>query len=95
MAFLKVLCHICQLAMGVLETPGNCHSKESPEQTQVPSVKECRTPCPGRAEQMPNSSSISEFLLLVLADTRQLQLLHFWIFLSIPLAALLASTAQS
>ncbi|XP_031458691.1 olfactory receptor 14J1-like [Phasianus colchicus] len=38
---------------------------------------------------MPNSSSISEFLLLVLADMRQLQLLHFWLLLGIYLAALL------
>ncbi|XP_010724759.2 olfactory receptor 14J1-like isoform X1 [Meleagris gallopavo] len=40
---------------------------------------------------MPNSSSISEFLLLVLADTRQLQLLHFWLLLGIYLAALLGN----
>ncbi|XP_015740290.1 olfactory receptor 14J1-like [Coturnix japonica] len=40
---------------------------------------------------MPNSSSISEFLLLPLADTRQLQLLHFWLFLGIYLAALLGN----
>ncbi|OXB51105.1 hypothetical protein ASZ78_011004 [Callipepla squamata] len=40
---------------------------------------------------MPNSSSISEFLLLALADTRQLQLLHFWLFLGIYLAALLGN----
>ncbi|OXB51915.1 UNVERIFIED_CONTAM: hypothetical protein H355_003389, partial [Colinus virginianus] len=36
-------------------------------------------------------SSISEFLLLALADTRQLQLLHFWLFLGIYLAALLGN----
>ncbi|XP_072217288.1 olfactory receptor 14J1-like [Excalfactoria chinensis] len=41
---------------------------------------------------MPNSSSISEFLLLPLADTRQLQLLHFWLFLGIYLAALLGNS---
>eukprot|EP00076_Gallus_gallus_P046015 XP_025011553.1 olfactory receptor 14C36-like [Gallus gallus] len=41
---------------------------------------------------MPNSSSISEFLLLALADTRQLQLLHFWLFLGIYLAALLGNS---
>ncbi|OXB51476.1 hypothetical protein ASZ78_009797, partial [Callipepla squamata] len=35
--------------------------------------------------------SISEFLLLALADTRQLQLLHFWLFLGIYLAALLGN----
>ncbi|XP_032297548.1 olfactory receptor 14C36-like [Coturnix japonica] len=41
---------------------------------------------------MPNSSSISEFLLLPLADTQQLQLLHFWLFLGIYLAALLGNS---
>uniref|UniRef100_A0A8V0XFA8 Olfactory receptor n=1 Tax=Gallus gallus TaxID=9031 RepID=A0A8V0XFA8_CHICK len=41
--------------------------------------------------QMANSSSISEFLLLALADTRQLQLLHFWLLLGIYLAALLGN----
>ncbi|XP_068854595.1 olfactory receptor 14C36-like [Aphelocoma coerulescens] len=40
---------------------------------------------------MSNSSSISPFLLLPLADTRQLQLLHFCLFLGISLAALLAN----
>ncbi|XP_031461911.1 olfactory receptor 14J1-like [Phasianus colchicus] len=40
---------------------------------------------------MPNNSSISEFLLLALADTRQLQLLHFWLLLGIYLAALLGN----
>eukprot|EP00076_Gallus_gallus_P011835 XP_015128056.2 olfactory receptor 14J1-like [Gallus gallus] len=40
---------------------------------------------------MPNSSSISEFLLLALAHTRQLQLLHFWLLLGIYLAALLGN----
>ncbi|NXY57183.1 O14J1 protein, partial [Callaeas wilsoni] len=38
-----------------------------------------------------NSSSISHFLLLALADTRQLQLLHFCLFLGISLAALLGN----
>ncbi|NXW71351.1 O14I1 protein, partial [Hirundo rustica] len=41
--------------------------------------------------EMSNSSSISHFLLLPLADTRQLQLLHFCLFLGISLAALLAN----
>ncbi|XP_035427806.2 olfactory receptor 14C36-like [Cygnus atratus] len=41
--------------------------------------------------QMPNSSSITEFLLLAFADTRQLQLLHFALFLGIYLAALLGN----
>ncbi|KAM3658062.1 olfactory receptor 14C36-like [Ammospiza maritima maritima] len=40
---------------------------------------------------MYNSSSISHFLLLALADTRQLQLLHFCLLLSISLAALLGN----
>ncbi|RMB97767.1 hypothetical protein DUI87_25767 [Hirundo rustica rustica] len=40
---------------------------------------------------MSNSSSISHFLLLPLADTRHLQLLHFCLFLGISLAALLAN----
>ncbi|XP_015705968.2 olfactory receptor 14C36-like [Coturnix japonica] len=48
-----------------------------------------RTPSP--TKQMSNSSSISEFLLLPLADTQQLQLLHFWLFLGIYLAALLGN----
>ncbi|XP_068521040.1 olfactory receptor 14C36-like [Anas acuta] len=40
---------------------------------------------------MPNSSSVSEFLLLAFADTRELQLLHFTFFLGIYLAALLGN----
>eukprot|EP00075_Anas_platyrhynchos_P014325 XP_027303578.1 olfactory receptor 14C36-like [Anas platyrhynchos] len=40
---------------------------------------------------MPNSSSVSEFLLLAFADTRELQLLHFVLFLGIYLAALLGN----
>ncbi|NXI75052.1 O14J1 protein, partial [Anseranas semipalmata] len=42
--------------------------------------------------QMSNSSSITEFLLLAFADTRELQLLHFWLFLGIYLAALLGNS---
>ncbi|XP_040399756.1 olfactory receptor 14C36-like [Cygnus olor] len=41
---------------------------------------------------MPNSSSITEFLLLPFADTRELQLLHFGLFLGIYLAALLGNS---
>uniref|UniRef100_A0A8C0B742 Olfactory receptor n=1 Tax=Buteo japonicus TaxID=224669 RepID=A0A8C0B742_9AVES len=41
--------------------------------------------------RMSNSSSITQFLLLAFADTRELQLLHFWLFLGIYLAALLAN----
>ncbi|XP_035170027.1 olfactory receptor 14C36-like [Oxyura jamaicensis] len=40
---------------------------------------------------MPNNSSVSEFLLLAFADTRELQLLHFALFLGIYLAALLGN----
>uniref|UniRef100_A0A8C6ZR33 Olfactory receptor n=1 Tax=Nothoprocta perdicaria TaxID=30464 RepID=A0A8C6ZR33_NOTPE len=41
---------------------------------------------------MSNSSSFNEFLLLAFADTRELQLLHFLLFLSIYLAALLGNS---
>ncbi|KAM6288915.1 olfactory receptor 14A16-like [Aegotheles albertisi] len=40
---------------------------------------------------MSNSSSITQFLLLAFADRRELQLLHFWLFLGISLAALLGN----
>ncbi|XP_027488535.1 olfactory receptor 14J1-like [Corapipo altera] len=40
---------------------------------------------------MSNSSSLTQFLLLALADRWELQLLHFWLFLAISLAALLAN----
>ncbi|XP_040433991.1 olfactory receptor 14C36-like [Falco naumanni] len=40
---------------------------------------------------MSNSSSITQFLLLAFADTRELQLLHFWLSLGIYLAAALAN----
>ncbi|XP_069735386.1 olfactory receptor 14A16-like [Phaenicophaeus curvirostris] len=42
-------------------------------------------------QQMSNSSSITQFLLLPFADSRELQLLHFWLFLGIYLAALLGN----
>ncbi|KAM6325972.1 olfactory receptor 14J1-like [Alca torda] len=42
-------------------------------------------------QQMSNSSSISQFLLLAFTDTRELQLLHFGLFLGIYLAALLGN----
>ncbi|NXN08265.1 O14I1 protein, partial [Indicator maculatus] len=41
--------------------------------------------------QMANSSSIPHFLLLPFSGTRQLQLLHFCLFLAIYLAALLGN----
>ena len=40
---------------------------------------------------MSKSSSTTQFLLLAFADTRELQLLHFWLFLGIYLAALLGN----
>ncbi|KFV60954.1 Olfactory receptor 14J1, partial [Dryobates pubescens] len=42
-------------------------------------------------QQMANSSSITHFLLLPFTGTRQLQLLHFWLFLAIYLDALLGN----
>ncbi|XP_032533125.1 olfactory receptor 14A16-like [Chiroxiphia lanceolata] len=47
-------------------------------------------PC-AKEQQMSNSSSMPQFLLLAFADRRELQLLHFWLFLAISLAALLAN----
>ncbi|KAM6336812.1 olfactory receptor 14L1-like [Alca torda] len=41
---------------------------------------------------MSNSSSITQFLLLAFADTRELQLMYFWLFLGICLAALLGNS---
>ncbi|KFO05677.1 Olfactory receptor 14J1, partial [Balearica regulorum gibbericeps] len=41
--------------------------------------------------QMSNSSSITHFLLLAFAESREMQLLHFWLFLGIYLAALLGN----
>ncbi|NXW25654.1 O14I1 protein, partial [Circaetus pectoralis] len=38
-----------------------------------------------------NSSSITEFFLLTLADTREVQLLYFWVLLGIYLAAFLGN----
>ncbi|XP_061334430.1 olfactory receptor 14A16-like [Pezoporus flaviventris] len=40
---------------------------------------------------MSNGSSITQFLLLPFAATRELQLCHFWLFLGISLAALLGN----
>ncbi|KFP09304.1 Olfactory receptor 14A16, partial [Egretta garzetta] len=42
-------------------------------------------------QQTSNSSSITQFLLMAFAGTRELQLLHFWLFLGIYLAALLGN----
>ncbi|XP_076219659.1 olfactory receptor 14C36-like [Aptenodytes patagonicus] len=42
-------------------------------------------------DQMSNGSSTTEFLLLTFTDRRELQLLHFWLFLGIYLAALLGN----
>ncbi|XP_010300707.2 olfactory receptor 14C36 [Balearica regulorum gibbericeps] len=40
---------------------------------------------------MPNSSSITQFLLLAFAESREMQLLHFWLFLGVYVAALLGN----
>ncbi|XP_035758006.1 olfactory receptor 14A16-like [Egretta garzetta] len=40
---------------------------------------------------MSNGTYINQFLLMAFADTRELQLLHFWLFLGIYLAALLGN----
>uniref|UniRef100_A0A8C4JX52 Olfactory receptor n=1 Tax=Dromaius novaehollandiae TaxID=8790 RepID=A0A8C4JX52_DRONO len=45
----------------------------------------------GKRDQMLNSSSFNEFLILPFVDTRELQLLHFSLFLGIYLAALLGN----
>ncbi|NXJ72700.1 O14AG protein, partial [Rostratula benghalensis] len=42
--------------------------------------------------RMSNASSITQFLLLPFADTREMQLLHFWLFLGTYLAALLGNS---
>ncbi|KFP12140.1 Olfactory receptor 14A16, partial [Egretta garzetta] len=42
-------------------------------------------------KKMSNSSSTTKFLLLAFTDTRELQLLHFWLFLGIYLAALMGN----
>ncbi|XP_065710380.2 olfactory receptor 14A16-like [Patagioenas fasciata] len=42
-------------------------------------------------QQISNSSSITQFLLLAFTDTRELHLLHFWLFLGIYLGALLGN----
>ncbi|KFP08800.1 Olfactory receptor 14J1, partial [Egretta garzetta] len=42
-------------------------------------------------QEMSYNSSITGFLLLAFADRRELQLLHFWLFLGIYLAALLGN----
>ncbi|KAM6395461.1 olfactory receptor 14A16-like [Rhynochetos jubatus] len=41
---------------------------------------------------MSNNNSITEFLLLEFTDRRELQLLHFWLFLGIYVAALLGNS---
>ncbi|KAK4806614.1 hypothetical protein QYF61_013869 [Mycteria americana] len=54
----------------------------------------CRPQCLQAAkvqQQMTNSSSITRFLLLALADLQELQLVHFWLFPGIYLAALLGN----
>ncbi|XP_061331674.1 olfactory receptor 14C36-like isoform X3 [Pezoporus flaviventris] len=74
---------------------------ESPAVTsaeETPSSGGCISPgCPvhpvphAQRQQMSNGSSITQFLLLPFAHTRELQLCHFWLFLGISLAALLGN----
>ncbi|KAM7004005.1 olfactory receptor 14A16-like [Passerculus sandwichensis] len=52
---------------------------------------ECGEYLHAKIPKVTNSSSINHFLLLALADTRQLQLLHFCFLLGISLAALLGN----
>ncbi|KAM6308938.1 olfactory receptor 14J1-like [Aegotheles albertisi] len=47
--------------------------------------------CTLQRQPLSNGSSITQFLLLAFADRRELQLLHFWLFLGISLAALLGN----
>ncbi|KFP16013.1 Olfactory receptor 14J1, partial [Egretta garzetta] len=44
-----------------------------------------------QGQQLSNSSSVIQFLLLAFVDTWELQLLHFWLFLCIYLSALLGN----
>nr|XP_021154751.1 olfactory receptor 14A16 isoform X2 [Columba livia] len=57
---------------------------------QTHRIGECLVP-KSKRQKMSNSSSIAQFLLLPFTDTRELQLLHFWLFLGIYLAALLGN----
>ncbi|KAK4805386.1 hypothetical protein QYF61_003959 [Mycteria americana] len=56
-----------------------------------PSVTDKKVVPHEHRDEMSNSSSITKFLLLAFADTWELQLLHFWLFLGIYLAALLGN----
>ncbi|XP_064359872.1 olfactory receptor 14J1-like, partial [Dromaius novaehollandiae] len=61
-----------------------------PAQTRAPD-RELNEDPHAQGQQTSNGSSFTEFLLLAFADTRQLQLLHFSLFLGIYLAALLGN----
>uniref|UniRef100_A0A8C6J6R1 Olfactory receptor n=1 Tax=Melopsittacus undulatus TaxID=13146 RepID=A0A8C6J6R1_MELUD len=61
--------------------PESVHSRECVNCTSVSDIP----------PQMSNGSSITHFLLLPFAHTRELQLWHFWLFLGISLAALLGN----
>ncbi|XP_065509464.1 olfactory receptor 14A16-like [Caloenas nicobarica] len=54
-------------------------------------LNSCEAGVHAHRQQVSNSSSITQFLLLAFTDTRELQLLHFWLFLGIYLAALLGN----
>ncbi|XP_056182114.1 olfactory receptor 14C36-like, partial [Falco biarmicus] len=71
--------------MGLLGHPGTLLAHAQPSLNLHPQGSHAQR------QQMSNSSSISQFLLLAFADTRELQLLHFWLSLGIYLAALVAN----
>ncbi|XP_064355523.1 olfactory receptor 14A16-like, partial [Dromaius novaehollandiae] len=80
---------------------GPCSSWQTPKAQTRAEVEEVKEGRPGKEkgnvescsqrQQMSNSSSLNEFLLLGFADTQELQLLHFLLFLGIYLAALLSN----
>ncbi|XP_067173111.1 olfactory receptor 14A16-like [Apteryx mantelli] len=67
---------------------GNGQSEWRDQSTTLKGERKARFPC---ATWSKCSSSFSEFLLLAFASTRELQLLHFSLFLGIYLAALLGN----
>ncbi|XP_062362528.1 olfactory receptor 14J1-like [Cinclus cinclus] len=73
---------------------GNCKASGNQGSPKVSNIPYRVLPLEFHAkkQQKSNSSSIRHFLLLALADTQQLQLLSFCLFLGISLAALLANS---
>ncbi|XP_066841126.1 olfactory receptor 14C36-like [Anser cygnoides] len=79
------------LGQSSVETSKGSTEAESPNGTQVRTDHYVDNRPHAQSQQMANSSSVSEFLLLAFADTWELQLLHFGLFLGIYLAALLGN----